>query len=656
MPCDPLRELVARRQWDRADAIRIEYGKHGIPIALHPIYEDAAINAYLEEGSREDGGHFEDWWQLVPDRSLCPGGRSFEAVINALMHRQSKHIPTLHSFIRIAASKGWIRDVQDAVLPFAVRHSTPRSSMALLVDVLDNAQGYVQKHAHDPTVNAHFSGGDLLSTALRSAIIAGRQQLALMIVELAFVYQVAVDRYQLAYFAKSLKTAKAEDVLLRVRQLVADNYWLVGYRPEELDTMDLRPGYVSKGPTAYRAPLPLVVRIISRNILTNSPPRATAIAHFIARYLRQGRTRAILGFRRKVIHSPRLNQTASLWFTAEMKFWLLYGRHDMVLKVYSTVFTSPGLPPDLINRALSPGRQLARKRLSNYAEHLQLPPINIPWRLFPSSHAQVMAWSALTRMEHDHDSLQTLYQRFLIVVDSFIAARDGTLAEDEEEHSPEALKSLRPSLMPDSSHFTPFVIRFARLSGPHRAITVLRDMAARGISPGQHAWFYALRAHTQAEDLQGAYDILAAVEQLGSPDWDAVLAPSNKDRETRSIRHRFGAVTTPQVFPTIQFYQLVLRLLVRRKRYDEAEELVRRVEQMGYVPGRHRKFDTFVAAMRLYHSQCAVCACTRGLNSLTLLSSSFNSSAVGGSLARGTSASGGLPGLFSYICYCNYCS
>ncbi|KAH7105933.1 hypothetical protein BKA62DRAFT_668695 [Auriculariales sp. MPI-PUGE-AT-0066] len=581
LPCDHLRELVVNGEYERANTIRIEYGKQGIPIAMHPIYEEAAIHAYLRRSVKEQEACFEDWWQLVPDRALCPGGRSFDSVIEALIRSGNRHIPTLGNFVRMAASKGWVRDIQDRVLPTIVRYAVPSTALAALADALDNAHQYSETHSDDPTVNAWYSATDLISAALRSAIIGGRRNLACMIVELAFLYEVSPTPYQLAFFLRQLSGPDNAVTLARARQLIADNYWLVKQRPDELEAIELAPKFMAVGPLYYPGPLAKILRMVKNTTTSNSPPRATAIAHLLARYVRLGRTRVLRVMRKKVITRYPSLQAASLWYTAEMKFWHIYGRHDRVLDVYRRVFKRIRRQP-----------LHTRRRMSNYAKHLDLPPIILPWRIHPSAHTQVLVWSSLARLKNNLNSLSGLYEQFLGTVDNFIAARDHVAGLKLSANDEDASESLPPALMPDSAAFTPFVIRFARLGGPKRGLSILRDMSDRHITPSQHTWFFAMRAFALAGDVAGLYEVLGAVERLGAPDWTQTLIGP------QTLRHRFGPITTPLVFPCVPFYQLALRLLVRKRRYQEVAMLITRIEDLGWRPGNHPKFDRFVATFK----------------------------------------------------------
>lgn len=640
LPCSTLRSLIANEEYERANNIRLEYETRAVPIMKHQIYERAALEAL----TRREHQDFLDWFSLVPDRALVPGGRSFEAVFAVLTELGSVNIATVIKWALLAASKGYLRDIGHFIVPYVVYKAQPTFSLALVAGLLENARLYEQRHSHDPTVNASFPAAEVLSDALSSAAMGGRKYLGTMFLELAFSIGVAPSDYSIAIFMHDLRKGGERLLHRRLARAIDAHSGLVGKTFAQIHHLKLsREPIISTGPMYYALELSQVLRIINSTILTMRPPTATAIAHFIARYTLLGRFRAIFMLRRKVLRAPHRG-SIGLWFAAEMKFWLMYGRYDRVVQSYSTYFLRRGIPHDLLKRFRDLAAEGPPERAGKLAitRLYSLRPLRIPWKLVPSSHVQTMLWGAFAHLSRDADALEETYQELLAVVDGFIESRDdlygavhnadtvsldaqrspGADASDKDDNDSRlptnvrraarelavadvpnddrgkaAWRSLPPIMMPDASAFSPFINRFASLAGPQRALQVLRDLHARNIAPGLQTWYYIERAFVRSGDLPGALRVLETVEGFGAPDWEAFELPKTR------VRTRFGAIsprepTFVQGVATVHFYQIILKRMISRHMLDEAERFLARMEALGYRPGFHPDFDLLVARFK----------------------------------------------------------
>ncbi|EJD51248.1 hypothetical protein AURDEDRAFT_149880 [Auricularia subglabra TFB-10046 SS5] len=640
LPCTTLRTLIVKGEYERANNIRLEYETRAVPIMKHQVYEQAAIAA-LQLKNHQD---FLDWFNLVPDRALVPGGRSFDTIFSSLTELGPVNISTIIKWALLAAGKGYLRDIGPFIVPYVVYKARSNFSFAMVAGLLENARLYEQRHSHDPTVNASFHASDVVSDALSSAAMGGRKYLGTMLVELALAIGVAPSDSSIAIFMHDLRKGEEVELHHRLTSAVDAHSGLIGKTSTQIEKLNIRRHpIVSTGPMYYALELPRVLRIISSTILTNRPPTTTALAHFIARYTLLGRFRAVFMLRRKVLRAPSLG-SKGLWFAAEMKFWLMYGRYDRVVQSYSTYFLRTGIPRGVLQRFLelsatgppASAGKLAIMRLYS------LRPLPIPWKLVASSHVHAMLWSAFARLAPDLHALEETYRDLLEVVDHFIESRDdlhgavynadpvtldgqqanGAASTDNDDHAKPlppnirqatrqlaqsrlprdeggkaAWRSLPPVMMPDASVFSPFINRFASLVGPQRALQVLRDLHARNMAPGLQTWYYIERAFVRAGDLPGALRVLATVEGFGPPDWKRFELVKTR------VRTRFGAMSPSapaftQGVASVHFYQIILKRMVSKQMFDDAERFLGRMEALGYRPGFHPEFDLVVARFK----------------------------------------------------------
>lgn len=426
LPCAGIRRLIIDGEYERAEELRDEFMERRIGIAKHNIYETAAIEA-LNAGRRAS---FRTWWLHVPDRSLMPGGRSFKAVLHALCSKGSWVVATMIKFVLLAASKGWLQDVQADLVPFIVHRARPAYSLAMLAGVLENAQRYQQKHARDPSVHARVDRSSVVGTALHAAIIDGRRQLVLLILELAFTHNATPPRRALQIVLRAFRRAGEQEALDSARKLIDDNHPAVGVTAAELEALSFDDqNYIATGPLFLRVPLPQMLRQLKQALFSTTPPHATVIAHFIARYLRVGRYRAIEILRRRAAYCKHDIRPLSLWMTAELKFWMIYGRYDRAIVFYISYFLPLGIPARVEKRhlhiAMDPDKHM-RRRPQPHIERLE--PMNRARQIWPSTHAQAMLWSAFARQTDDLDTLEWTYQHLLLVV-SHIRTLDAELGE-----------------------------------------------------------------------------------------------------------------------------------------------------------------------------------------------------------------------------------
>lgn len=416
LPCARIRKLIVAGDFERAEAIRNEFTAQGISIAKHMVYEEAALDAL--RASRF--ASFRYWWTHVPDRALMPGGRSFDNLLTALAAHGHAATMTMIKFVMLAASKGWLREVQLDLIPYIVHTARPAYSLAVIAGALENAERYVADHPDDPWVHASLRKASLVGAALHMAILDGRRNLALMIVEVGFLHNCCPPHRLLHFLLRELKKSVEFAALERARELIAQHLWLIGRTVYELEHFDSRPRtYISAGPFAIREPLPVVLRVMSR-ITGHEPPRATAIAHFLTRYTRVGRMRAVHLLRRKIAAFAPDARPLSLWLTAELKFWMLHGRHDRAIQYYAAYFLPHGVPKAIMASFLKLAddpEHTAKYSTEPYLDKLQ--PMPRRWRIWPSSHSQALLWSAFARASPDLQTLEWVYQGLLQIVGHF---------------------------------------------------------------------------------------------------------------------------------------------------------------------------------------------------------------------------------------------
>jgi hypothetical protein len=178
----------------------------------------------------------------------------------------------------------------------------------------------------------------------------------------------------------------------------------------------------------------------------------------------------------------------------------------------------------------------------------------------------------MIKLASDLTALEHLYQRFLESLDKL---RQGTDSRSTLE------LDVPPVLFPDSAFFTPFIIRFAELASPQRAMSLIDDMKRYDIAPCIDTWNFIQKVYFRHENVIAVKWVLDWLRQNGPPVWGFMKKQS-------PLRNRIGPTRLGDARPLMPLgvmYTRVVKLLAKRGDIESAKALMQDCLDHGYKIG-----------------------------------------------------------------------
>ncbi|GJJ15027.1 hypothetical protein Clacol_009300 [Clathrus columnatus] len=573
---------IENGQMDLAETLRDEYIASGIHIKRHPIYAEAAIDAWRHKSPDERTNAFYNWLRLIP-HATCGHIRQTRLALTKVrdaIFLDPTDLNTIACFGLVVSRKGFANAFFPEVMAHIGRLASPTLSRAFFDHCQTQAKAFYSRFHKETYPGSEFSVWNSVkhnNHYARILCIAGYSHEAVEWVKMLVEHNIPIDSFTWTLLWRDFTHLKLNDLVIMTQELRTQA--VIKGLTEDLESDD-------NSATSDRANLPSAQELAAKlqgHIETTDEEAIEALWHEIA----------VTG------------RSLDLWVMAIMKFYQNNEQPRLVLEQFLNYYMCIGVPRAWILHHISSRPETSREALHSLLS-VKTPPKFKPAAggRFPSTHTLSIVWNALAALTANDAELSSLYQTFLYYWDNNYSSTSESLPSIDPDNLWKNISvQYPPVITPDTVMFHVFISRFAKSGKIDITLAILNDMHTRGIRPDTHNWTAVAGMYAKASDLERATRILNRMEETIFTDSSS---PASHTLNLNRVRNRRGPIHRPSNWmpsPNLVTYTNIWRGLIDCGHYEAAKEFSKRLESAGYIQGMNERTENVARLLQERHDR-----------------------------------------------------